>query len=43
MSTELHSDRSPEVFGDIQREVTNGHGSAEPPETPETPGTPEAE
>jgi len=31
MSTELHSDRSPEVFGDIQREVTNGHGSAEPP------------
>ena len=43
MSAELHSDRSPEVFGDIQREVTNGHGSAEPPETPETPGTPEAE
>jgi hypothetical protein len=33
MSEELHSDRAPEVIADIERELTNGHGSAEPPET----------
>jgi len=32
MSEELHSDRSPEVVGDVLKEVANGHGSAEPPE-----------
>ena len=31
MSAELHSDRSYEVVGDVLREVTNGHGSSEPP------------
>jgi amino acid transporter len=34
MSAELHSDRSSEVVGDVLREVTNGHGAAEPPEAP---------
>jgi amino acid transporter len=33
MSEELHSDRSSEVVSDVLREVANGHGSAEPPET----------
>jgi hypothetical protein len=32
MSAELHSERSPEVLGDVLREITNGHGSVEPPE-----------
>jgi amino acid transporter len=31
MSAELHSDRSAEVVGDVLREVSNGHGNAEPP------------
>ena len=34
MNQELHSDRAPEVIGDVLREITNGHGSAEPPELP---------
>ncbi len=34
MSQELHSDRASEVISDVAREITNGHGSAEPPETP---------
>jgi amino acid transporter len=33
MSAELHSELSPEVVADVLKEVINGHGSAEPPET----------
>ena len=33
MAAELHSDLSAEVLADVMKEVTNGHGSAEPPET----------
>jgi hypothetical protein len=32
MSAELHSDLAPDILADVQSEVTNGHGSAEPPE-----------
>jgi len=33
MSAELNSDLAPDILADVQREVTNGHGNAEPPET----------
>ena len=37
MSAELHSDLAPDILADVQHEVTNGHGSAEPPEPEERP------
>jgi hypothetical protein len=33
MNAELHSERSAEVVSDVLKEVANGHGPAEPPET----------